>query len=240
LNVPARCDDYAVDYYAKQLMGLREAAERYYAVDLGDIRTRAELAADRNQLIAAQYAKLGEVSYKDYIDAVHVDLQQSLIGNGHIRLKSVLAQKKNYEHRVYLVGSFLCNSHIAEIIEDNGLGIVGDNLPESGRLQDSKVENKGDSHIYRTVSERVLRRRLSPTQNNFEKILNYDIDEINALQAEGVIYISQKYCEPYDYLYSIYKKKLDELHIPVLHLSLLDSQDEKRVTLSVEAFADTL
>lgn len=239
LNVPSRCDEYAIEYYARQLKEFRNAVENYYSVDLGDVKIRAGLVIERNKLVAKQYARLADISYKDYIDAVHTDMQESLLGSRHIRLKAELRKKKSFKHRVYLVGSFLSNTNITEIIENVGLGIVGDNLPESGRNQGRIVECIGGD-AYKAIATSVLMKRLSPTQNDFEKILEMDLAEIKSLQVEGVIYISQKYCESYDYLYSVYKKRLDEMHIPMLHLSLLDSQDEKKVMLLVEAFADML
>lgn len=239
LVVPVRSDEYAVDYFAEQLRDLRNAVENHYSVELGSVETRTNLLNERKHILATQYDRLEEISYKGYIDVIHNDLKRDLVGNSFTELKNIDVKKNKFSHRVYLVGSYLSNTNIAEIIESNGLGIVGDNLPESGRVKGNIVENT-TADIFRAISSNILSRRMSPTQNNFEKILSTDIEEIKKLQIEAVIFISQKYCEPYDYLYSVYKKRLDELHIPSLHLSLLNSEDESRVALQVEAFADMI
>ncbi len=44
----------------------------------------------------------------------------------------------------------------------------------------------------------------------------------------------------YDYLFYVYKKRLDELQIPTLHLVLSSSTDAKAFEASLEAFSDIL
>ena len=57
---------------------------------------------------------------------------------------------------------------------------------------------------------------------------------------KGVIFVMQKYCEPYAYLYSIYKPALEALGISTLLLTVNDTEDTRKVALALEAFADTL
>ena len=56
----------------------------------------------------------------------------------------------------------------------------------------------------------------------------------------GVIFVTQKYCEPYDYLYSVYKKALDGLSVPALKLTLTDSTDGRSFDAAIESFADII
>ena len=55
-----------------------------------------------------------------------------------------------------------------------------------------------------------------------------------------MIYATQKYCEPYDYLFSAYKKALDEQGIPVLQVQMADSTDGSGKAAALEAFADII
>ena len=55
-----------------------------------------------------------------------------------------------------------------------------------------------------------------------------------------MIYATQKYCEPYDYLFSAYKKALDEQGIPVLQVQMADSTDGNGKAAALEAFADII
>lgn len=239
INVPARNDDLAIDFYANELRLYRAALEQKNEIALENLRERTEKVNERNMLIGKHYANLENISYTDYLSAIHHDMQIPLLSSEDKRLTGEFKQKNEYGHRVFLVGSFLCNCHIVDVIESNGMGIVGDNLPESGRIQGRVVdENAGD--LFREISEDILDRRMSPTQNNFGQILDKDINEIKRVKAEGVIFVTQKYCESYDYLFSVYKRRLDKEKIPIIQISLLNSQDEKKVEMSLEAFSDSL
>ena len=66
------------------------------------------------------------------------------------------------------------------------------------------------------------------------------MDIIKSRDIKGVIFVTQKYCEPYDYLYSVYKKMLDVNNIPSLKISLTNSRDEKNAGLLLETFADMI
>ena len=78
------------------------------------------------------------------------------------------------------------------------------------------------------------------TKNELKNIIEKDIKEIESKNVNGVIFIIQKYCEPYDYLFSVYIKVLHEMNIPVLKLILADSEDNRKVQLQLEAFADAI
>ena len=85
-----------------------------------------------------------------------------------------------------------------------------------------------------------MSRRTSPTQDRFDEIISFDLDEIEYTGCKGVIFATQKYCEPYDYLFSVYKKALDEQGIPVLQVQMADSTDGSGKDAALEAFADII
>ena len=128
---------------------------------------------------------------------------------------------------------------LTKLIEQAGMVILGDNLTESKRLFSAPPVSL-DGDLYNNIAKSVLYNRMSPTQNQFEQIIKYDLDEIKTKGIGGVIYISQKYCEPYDFLYSVYKKTLDEINIPILKINVSDSTDGRRLEFALEAFADIL
>ena len=63
---------------------------------------------------------------------------------------------------------------------------------------------------------------------------------INEKDIKGVIFVTQKYCEPYDYLFSVYKKTLDEKGIPNIKINLSDTEGVGKIELVMESFADIL
>lgn len=239
INVPARQDEFAIEYFAEILKNYSKALEDHYKMSLTteNIIKRIELLNDRNTRIKMAYDRLENISYYNYLSKIHKilsvplekqDFNMEMIGN------------EATEKKVYIVGSFLANTDIAKTIEELGMTVVGDNLPESGRLAVSKPVCPQGEDVYRYIAHSILKNRLSPTQDNFTAILESDFEEMRSKGVRGIIYISQKYCEPYDYLFSVYKKMADERNINIVRLSLADSKDSGKMNLELEAFSDLL
>lgn len=246
LHVPARQDGTAVTFFAEALRDFKESLENYFQVSVCDaeIKERIEAVAVRNRKMRELYESLDAVPYYEYITKIHNMLEQPLleqripIFSGSVNGQKIYGETAGRK-RVFLVGSFFANESVADRIERSGIKIVGDNLPESGRLCTmSEIDPNGD--LFHGISVSMLKGRLSPTQDNFRTILERDLAEIRKKAVQGVIFVTQKFCEPYDYLYFVYKKILDEQGIPVLKISLTGSRDGGKTDLAVEAFADLL
>ena len=236
-HVPARQDDLAVSMLSQTIRDYQNAVERYYGVTISeaDIKERIRLVNERNQALSALYDRLDELSYYSYLEQIHSLLQKPLREQNVIEPDRAAGIGK----RVYLTGSFLCDARLVRTIEDSGLKIVGDDLTESKRLFSAPpVSTEGD--LYVSIAESMLKDRLSPTQNNFSAILRKDKEELTKKQVNGVIFITQKYCEPYDYLFYVYQKMLEEMGIPCLKLTRMDSTDHKNAETVIEAFVDSL
>lgn len=236
LKVPARHDEAAIWYLAADIENYKNAVEHHYGVALTDIEERAVLINQRNKKISTLYGELDRLCYGEYLKMIHKILTEPLCNQSVLdTLPGIHGSGK----RVYLVGSFLPNLDAVDAIEKSGMNVVGDNLTESKRLFSAPpVEVKG--RIFENIARSMLENKLSPTQDRFSEILSSDLEEIKKRSVDGVIYITQKYCEPYDFLFSVYKKMLDEKNIPVLRLQLTNSTDVGKAKLMLEAFADTL
>ncbi len=226
----------AVEYFASEIKRYKEAVEAHYGIVLDDIKERAELVNNRNASIRETYDNLADLSFSQYIKNIHNMLK--------LPLKD---QKWNFQgdgynssgKKVFVVGSFLPNLSIIDVIENSGLMIVGDTLPESGRLVSRKPVDV-TSDIYIEIAHSILAARLSPTQNAFKRIIEDDFEEIIQKDAKGIVFLTQKYCEPYDYLYSIYKSEADKRKIPTIQLSMNNTQDDGKAALLIEAFSDMI
>lgn len=238
LAVPSRRDAAAIRYFAHSIEEYKVSVERYYGIEITDgmMEERGTWIQRRNRQLKECYNCLDSIDYGSYLDGIHAMLQQPLMEQEAPKLR----QNARHEgKRVYLVGSFLSNSGLAYSIERFGMKIVGDNLTESKRLFSQQLAGGRDS-IFENIAESILGNKLSPTQNEFKEILAGDLQEIREKNVRGVIFLTQKYCEPYDYLYSVYKKALDARGIPAMKLSVADSMDQSGAELAMEAFADIL
>lgn len=235
LNIPARQDDAAVRFFASGIQKYKEAIEQHYGITITDIEERTKLINKRNTKISAIYENIANFSYSDYLKRIH-DMLTKPIGE-----QSVILPKQSVGEGkpVFLVGSFLSDLSVIETLEKVGLSVVGDNLTESKRLFSAPSVNASDD-IYYSIATSILKNRLSPTQSNFAEILKLDYEEIKRKDIRGVIFITQKYCEPYDYLFTCYKRMLDDCKIPALRLILSDTKNNKRADMAIESFADIL
>ena len=236
IAVPSRQDALALRFLTSEIKRYRQEVEAHYGVMLSDIEERAERINARNAQLMQMYGQLADISYGAWLRALHQLLHTPL------REQAAPAQlpgKPGAGKRVFLIGSLLTNEALASQIESTGMSVVGDRLTESRRLFFAPpVRASGD--ICESIAESMLRNPASPTQSCFDAILREDREELQRKRAEGVIYITQKFCEPYDYLFPAYRRMLDALGLPVLRLSLTDSTDGNRFEAMLEAFADTL
>ena len=236
INVPARQDEVAVNFLTINLKQYKDTLEGHYGIEICDVQERIELVNARNRMLQNLYENVGEISYASYLEALHAMLQQPLREQ---KVPFDIKSSATTGKKIFLVGSFMANHKIAEIVESAGLNIAGDNLTESKRLFSApEVSRKGN--IYENIARSMLQNRMSPTQNNFSEILFADMDEIRKKDIRGVLFVTQKYCEPYEYLLSSYKKMLDEKGIPILKISLADSTESRALESALEAFADIL
>ena len=234
--MPARRDSGATTYFAESLRQYQQAVETHYRIKITDIAERVQLVNLRNQRLAGIYERLPEISYSAYLEMLHTMLQMPLREQS---VSDTLPMPDNPGgHRVFVIGSTLSDTGLVRKIENAGLNIVGDRLPESRRLFSMPaVSQNGD--IFENIAASILSAYTSPTQNNFSEILQEDRMELIRKGIEGVIYVTQKYCEPYDYLFPAYKMMLDELGIKCLRLTSTGSETAG-AELAIETFADML
>ncbi len=236
IRVPVRQDGMAIDYFADIIKDYKEKIEKHFDIIIQDIEERTELVNQRNKELQEIYENIEAISYVKFLREIHKMLQTPL------KKQQISLPPKRETHidkRIFVVGSFMSNLDVAEMLEETGLAVVGDNLTESSRLfMAPPVLLTGN--IYHNIAKNILQRRLSPTQDNFKKIIENDMKIIEEKKADGVIFITQKYCEPYDYLYAVYKKALDEKNIPNTKISLFNTEDLGKARLTIESFADIL
>lgn len=236
LHIPAQNNGPAVRYLAANILRYQQAVEAHYGVTLSDITERTALVNQRNRAVAKLYEGLPEISFGAYLNMIHRLLQTPLREQ---IVSDNLQGKSGAGTRVYLIGSLLSSSAVAFAIEAAGLSVVGDRLTESKRLFSSpEVSTNGD--LYENIAKSILGNKFSPTQNRFDAILQEDMEEIKEKQVQGVIFVTQKFCEPYDYLFPVYQRMLEAQGIPALHLTLSDSTDKRTFETSLEAFADMI
>ena len=236
LAVPVVRSDDAISYYAYVIRDYKLAVESFYKIKITEeeIKDRLEAIETRRMVIKSLYEELDRgLSYSSYIEAIHSALTKPLAE------QKIEAEGTTEGSRIFLLGSYLTSVDIIKTAERCGLKIVADNLPESGRLI-AKYDHAPTDDIYEQVAWSVLGKCPSPTQNEYESQISRTLLELKLKNCKGVLIITQKYCEPYDYYYSVLKKALDDEGIPSLKLELDGSLDQNLHESEFSAFASML
>ena len=187
----------ATSYFASEIKHYKEAIERFFNISISDeqIQNRIDLLNQRNIKLRNLYENIEQVSYSQYLKLIHETLQKPLSEQEIIpeRLRESKVGK-----RIFVIGSFLSNLKILDVIENNGLQVIGDFLPESGRLvskRDVVAAATAAADIYTEIAQNILSQKPSPSQNCYKEVLTSIFDEIRHKNVQGVIFITQQYCE---------------------------------------------
>jgi len=237
IPVPTRHDDASVGYLAAVFEDFEKKIRDRYHLDEIDIEKRIMAINHRNGCIRALLRQREHKSFYSMLHSIHKMLQKPLLEQD-LHAEDI-GERKTTNKRIYVIGSFLANVSIIKIMEECGLSVVGDDLPEVGRLA-SSAEISTEGNLLYNAARSFLTMRRSPTQVQFQNTVDCDVKEIIDCEAKGAIFITQKYCEAYDYYYYCMKNMLDKHKIPVLHVTLSDSGDEGKARLQIEAFADMI
>lgn len=202
-------------YFAKSIEKYKKHVESYFDVriDRDIVAERTIELRERGKYLLNVYTNSQDIIYSEYISQINIMLSESLAdwrkyaptpGN------SFFSGKK-----VYIVGPFLENVSMLCQIEKAGLQIVGDNLTNSKRLMWSDYVFDKET-IFSDIAAHILKYQVSPTSNRFAVTWEKDYAEIKSKKIQGVIFMHQKFCEPYDYLFTMYKQMLENKGIPTL------------------------
>ena len=234
-DVPVVRSYDAISYYAYVIRDYKTAVEAHYGISISEdeIYDRFRMVEARNASINSLYESLADgLSYSSYLNAIHENFTKPLAE------QKIETSGQSAGIPVFLLGSYMTNAGIVDSAEKNGLRITGDDLPESNRIAKRAFPVVED--IYQLVALQVLSSRTSPTQNSYSDRIKETMEEIGKKGCRGVLVVTQKYCEPYDYYYSVLKKALDDAGIPSLKLELDGSLDQNLHEAELGAFASML
>jgi bcr-type benzoyl-CoA reductase subunit C len=163
-------------------------------------------------------------------------LLNSLLG----ALKPKPAEGVNGRIKIFISGTFLEPLEIADFIEETGGTIVGDDLKNGSRYFDGNVSEEGD--LMQNLVERQVKKMPSASFDTSENPRSaYLVNTAKSKQADGVLLLHLKYCEPENYDYYDMKSALEEAGIPVQKLETEFGQTSLgQLQTRVQAFMEML
>lgn len=143
------------------------------------------------------------------------------------------------EARVLVSSSTLDQLRIIELIEQTGITVVGDDHCSGLRHFDKLVPEEGDAYL--NLAERYLKRwpcaRMQTDPSHLQRL----VQEVDAADANGVIYVGLKYCDQSSFDVPRLKALLNERRIPLLYIENdYTATGLGQLKVRIEAFAEML
>ncbi|MEM1945472.1 MAG: 2-hydroxyacyl-CoA dehydratase [Candidatus Caldarchaeum sp.] len=127
-------------------------------------------------------------------------------------------------------------------VEDAGCYIVWDEVLVGARWIGEVELNGGESPL--RALARAYVSRMEPLTVRYHPAVDkhsYMLKLVSETKAEGVVFVTPKFCEPALYDYMIYKTVLDKHNIPYLHLEYEESTSSfEHVRTMLETFAESI
>jgi bcr-type benzoyl-CoA reductase subunit C len=138
-----------------------------------------------------------------------------------------------------LVGAVLDDPAILSIVEELGARIVGDNLCTGSRYFAQPVVGSGDPIT--ALANRYLHRLPCPAKYHPDhEPGKHLLKLVSDTQADGVVFVLQKFCDPHAFDYAMIKEKLNAAAVPHLRLEMehMPAPDQWRTRL--QAFLEMI
>ncbi len=251
--LPVKLDsDISKDYMAQVLRRFRDELEQAVGVEITDesITSAARVYNSLRQCLRTIYAVRREndslVSGSDLLAVTKCSMMMDrhealdLLTEFREGLDKEMDAPVSGKKRLILAGG-LCNMpDIFEVIEDSGGVIIDDDICTGSRHVDGEVDL--DHDIFEALADRYVKRAVCPAKHaGLYTRGDHLMELVKSSQADGVIFLYLKFCDPHAFDYPYIKKMLDDEGIPNLLLELDDSSPtEGQFRTRCEAFVEML
>ncbi len=188
----------------------------------------------------------GALSSRD----LHAIVRASMVMDRNVladRLSAVvdLLQTQNHEtdtagKRLVLTGGICSMPEIYHQIEDVGGTVVWDDFCTGSRYFEGRIDPHGD--LLNSIGQRYFNRIICPAKHRdcFSRGDSL-LEMVKNTQAQGVIFVLLKFCDPHAFDYPYIKELLDRDGIPSMLLEIEDQQTSlEQLKTRIEAFVELL
>ena len=141
----------------------------------------------------------------------------------------------------FVLSGGLCNMpNVYGAIENAGGVVVGDDLCTGNRFYQGMVEQEGN--ILANIAKRYSERNVCPAKHSGNWSRGENLVKLaKDVQADGVIYIFLKFCDPHGFDYPYLKEMLEENGIPCMLYEMEEQQSgDGQFETRCEAFVEML
>jgi len=142
--------------------------------------------------------------------------------------------------RLVLSGGLCSMPDIYDIIESSGGAVVWDDFCTGARYFEGRIDETGD--MERNIAQRYMSRIVCPAKHSgiFSRG-NYLVEKVKENNADGVIFIFLKFCDPHAFDYPYMKEMLQKEGIPSILFELEEQTSSGgQLRTRCEAFMEML
>lgn len=142
--------------------------------------------------------------------------------------------------RLVLTGAICNHPDFYQIVEDGGGVVVWDDLCTGSRYFEGQLDHMGDPVA--SIAERYFRRIECPSKHRgLSTRAENLIDIVQKKNADGVVFLIHKFCDPHSFDFPYLKERLDNEGIPNTFIEIEDQASiGERLRTRFEAFLEIL
>lgn len=215
-------------------LGLERSIKLYNA-HRAAMRRFSELAADHLDVVTPLVRRNIFKSARFMDKAEHLDLMN--------QLNEALANRSVYDFdgiRAIATGIIIDSEDVLKTLEENRIGIVGDDIVAESKLYETDVKNGID--LYYQLAQQWCDRRGCSILEDYKKVRGpMLLDLAKERNAECVVVCSLKFCEPEAYDYPVIRRVFAEGGLPELHIEVENTYAmNEQVATRIQTFREML
>jgi benzoyl-CoA reductase/2-hydroxyglutaryl-CoA dehydratase subunit BcrC/BadD/HgdB len=149
------------------------------------------------------------------------------------------ARQHDPRPRLFLVGAVLDEPRLLDLIQDQGAHVTGDDLCTGSRHFHGTVGGQEDPIA--ALADYYLERPPCPTKYHpSHKPADYLLQRAREAQADGVLFVIEKFCEPHAFDYALVIPALERAGLPYLLLEMEQTPSLEALRTRLQAFVEML
>lgn len=200
------------------------------------MREFTEVAATYPEIItpAVRNTVIKSACYMDKVQ--YTALVEALITG----LKATPAKAWNGK-KIVVSGIKMDSPSLLQILEENQIAVVADDLAQETRLFRSDVLQTSNNPLENLAKYWSAMEGCSLLYDPEKKRCDMILDAVKQTGAQGVLFCMTKFCDPEEFDYPIFKKKLEASHIPHVYIETdLELENDEQARTRIQAFAEMI